>query len=71
MEVAHDAIMAYQGQVCCAGSRTYVHEDIYEKFIELAKEKAEKKVITDVLNPSCEHGPQVRNLKNYLFKHPC
>lgn len=57
--IAHDAIMAYQGQVCCAGSRTYVHEDIYEKFVELAKEKAEKKVIADVLNPNCEHGPQI------------
>lgn len=63
--------MAYQGQVCCAGSRTYVHEDIYEKFVELAKEKAEKKVIADVLNPNCEHGPQVSNLKNYWFKSSC
>lgn len=27
-------ILFNQGQVCCAGSRIFVHEDIYDKFIE-------------------------------------
>lgn len=27
-------ILFNQGQVCCAGSRIFVHEDIYEKFVE-------------------------------------
>lgn len=27
-------ILFNQGQVCCAGSRVFVHEDIYDKFIE-------------------------------------
>ena len=26
-------ILFNQGQVCCAGSRVFVHEDIYDKFI--------------------------------------
>lgn len=32
-------ILFNQGQVCCAGSRIFVHEDIYEKFIEDAVKK--------------------------------
>jgi aldehyde dehydrogenase (NAD+) len=29
-------ILFNQGQVCCAGSRAFVHEDIYDKFLEEA-----------------------------------
>lgn len=29
-------ILFNQGQVCCAGSRVFVHEDIYDKFVENA-----------------------------------
>ena len=29
-------ILFNQGQVCCAGSRVFVHEDIYDKFVETA-----------------------------------
>jgi len=57
--VAHEAIMAYQGQVCCAGSRTYVQEDVYDKFIEHAKKAAEERVISDTFAPGCQHGPQI------------
>lgn len=28
------------GQCCIAGSRTFVHESIYDKFVEKAKKKA-------------------------------
>ncbi|MDR3569401.1 MAG: aldehyde dehydrogenase [Syntrophobacteraceae bacterium] len=31
-------ILFNQGQVCCAGSRVFVHEDIYDKFIAEASE---------------------------------
>ncbi|WP_419785706.1 aldehyde dehydrogenase family protein [Pseudodesulfovibrio sp.] len=31
-------ILFNQGQVCCAGSRAFVHEDIYDDFIEAAAE---------------------------------
>ena len=27
-------ILFNQGQVCCAGSRIFVHEDIYDKFVQ-------------------------------------
>ncbi len=29
-------ILFNQGQVCCAGSRAFVHEDIYDRFVEAA-----------------------------------
>ena len=64
--VAHEAIMAYQGQVCCAGSRTYVQEDIYDKFIEHAKKAAEERVISDTFAPGCQHGPQVYTYYVYI-----
>ena len=35
-------IMYNQGEVCSAGSRVYVHEDIYDIFIEKLTERAEK-----------------------------
>lgn len=34
VEQAHFGLFFNQGQVCCAGSRTYVHEAIYDEFIE-------------------------------------
>lgn len=35
-------ILFNQGQVCCAGSRVFVHEDIYDKFIEDAVKAFDK-----------------------------
>lgn len=32
-------ILFNQGQVCCAGSRVFVHEDIYDRFVEEAVKK--------------------------------
>ena len=32
-------ILFNQGQVCCAGSRVFVHEDIYDRFVEEAVAK--------------------------------
>lgn len=34
VEQAHFGLFFNQGQVCCAGSRTYIHENIYDEFIE-------------------------------------
>ncbi len=35
-------ILFNQGQVCCAGSRVFVHEDIYDKFVAEAVQAFEK-----------------------------
>ncbi len=34
IEGVHIGILFNQGQVCCAGSRLFVHEDIHDKFVE-------------------------------------
>lgn len=34
VEHAHQALFYNQGQVCCAGSRTFVEEKVYDEFVE-------------------------------------
>ncbi|PIA62100.1 hypothetical protein AQUCO_00200240v1 [Aquilegia coerulea] len=47
VEQAHFALFFNQGQCCCAGSRTFVHESVYDEFVEKAKARALKRVIGD------------------------
>lgn len=42
-----------------AGSRTYVQEGIYDKFIERAMEMAKAKKVGDPFSEGCENGPQI------------
>jgi len=58
-ETAHAALFANHGQNCCAGSRTFVHEDIYDKFVEKAVENALKRKVGDPWNSETEQGPQI------------
>jgi aldehyde dehydrogenase (NAD+) len=51
------------GQCCCAGSRLFVHEDIYDEFIKKFKESASKIKLGDPLSPDSQHGPLVDNLQ--------
>ena len=48
-----------QGQCCTAGSRTFVHESVYDKFVQKATELARKRVIGDTFDSQTQHGPQV------------
>ena len=50
-----------QGQCCCAGSRTLVHESVYDEFVEKAKARALKRVVGDPFKKGIEQGPQVRS----------
>ena len=56
---SHAAIMNNHGQNCCAGSRTFVHEAIYDKFVEHCKAAAEKRVVGDPWDDLTQQGPQV------------
>ena len=61
-------ILFNQGQVCCAGSRVFVHEDIYDKFLEDAV-KAFNTVDVDVpWKPETQMGSQIneRQLEKIL-----
>ncbi len=56
---AHNAIMANHGQNCCAGSRTFVQEGIYDQFVEISKTMAENRIVGDPWEDMTMQGPQV------------
>ncbi|XP_061372307.1 benzaldehyde dehydrogenase, mitochondrial-like isoform X1 [Gastrolobium bilobum] len=59
VELAHFALFFNQGQCCCAGSRTFVHERVYDEFVEKAKARALKRVVGDPFKGGIEQGPQI------------
>jgi len=48
-----------QGQVCCAGSRLFLHEDVKDEFLERFKERAGRVKVGDPLDKNTQMGPQV------------
>nr|XP_021201072.2 aldehyde dehydrogenase, mitochondrial [Helicoverpa armigera] len=59
VEAAHFALFFNMGQCCCAGSRTFVEDKIYDKFVELSAERAKRRVVGDPFKPDTEQGPQI------------
>jgi len=51
------------GQCCCAGSRMFVHEDIYDKFVAKFKEAALKMKVGNGYNADSDHGPIVDKIQ--------
>ncbi|KAK3680684.1 aldehyde dehydrogenase (NAD(P)(+)) ald5 [Vermiconidia calcicola] len=51
------------GQCCCAGSRIYVQESIYDEFIKRFKDRASKNVVGDPFAKDTFQGPQVSQLQ--------
>ncbi|MBE2985516.1 aldehyde dehydrogenase family protein [Campylobacter sp. RM9344] len=52
-------ILFNQGQVCCAGSRIFVEEKFYDKFMEAAVKKFANIKVGDPLDPNTQMGAQV------------
>ena len=52
-------ILFNQGQVCCAGSRVFVHEDIYDRFVEEAVAAFDKVKVGLPWIPDTQMGSQV------------
>lgn len=52
-------ILFNQGQVCCAGSRVFVQEGIYDQFVAAAVEAFNKVTVGDPLDPNTQMGAQV------------
>lgn len=59
VQITHDAIFPSQGQTCCAGTRTYVHEKIYNEFVTKAVALAKARKIGDPFEEATQHGPQI------------
>ncbi|TLD24152.1 hypothetical protein PspLS_06507 [Pyricularia sp. CBS 133598] len=51
------------GQCCCAGSRIYVQEGVYDKFVAAFKERAQKNKVGDPFKEDTFQGPQVSELQ--------
>src|ERR687893_1698257 len=48
-----------QGQVCCAGSRLFLHEEVKDEFLERFRERAQRVKVGDPLDKNTQMGPQV------------
>jgi aldehyde dehydrogenase (NAD+) len=59
VEGAHFGLFFNHGQCCCAGSRVFVEEKIYDQFVEKSGARARKRTVGDPFDPLTEQGPQV------------
>ncbi len=59
VEGAHMGLFSNQGQSCCAGSRVFVEEGVYERFVKKSIDRAQKRVVGDPFDPRTELGPLV------------
>lgn len=59
VETAHFALFFNMGQCCCAGSRTFIEEKIYDKFVKMSAERAKKRSLGNPFDAKFEQGPQV------------
>ena len=59
MKESHNALFMNMGQVCTAGSRTFVQDEIYDEFVKRAVELAKQRPIGNPWDESNDSGPQV------------
>jgi len=59
VEGSHFALFFNQGQCCCAGSRAFVEEKVYDEFVERSAERAKRRRVGNPLDSQTEQGPQV------------
>ncbi|XP_064458343.1 aldehyde dehydrogenase, mitochondrial-like [Ornithodoros turicata] len=59
VEIAHNAVFPNMGQCCCAGTRTFVQEGIYDTFVAKAAALAAKRVVGDPFDEKTVQGPQI------------
>ncbi|KAI4486289.1 hypothetical protein M0802_012394 [Mischocyttarus mexicanus] len=59
VETAHSALFFNMGQCCCAGSRTFVEEKIYDEFVEKSAKRAQSRIVGNPFNENTEQGPQI------------
>ncbi len=45
-----------QGEVCCASTRLYAHEDIYDEFVDLLVKRCNSVKLGDIMDPETQMG---------------
>jgi len=48
-----------QGQCCCAGSRLFVQDAVYDQFVDRLASKVKDRKLGDPFDPATQQGPQV------------
>jgi len=56
---AHFGLYFNQGQCCCAGSRLFVQEKVYDKVVEKITAMNKARHLGNPLDPTTEQGPQI------------
>src|SRR5262249_45249829 len=59
VEGAYFGLFFNQGQCCCAGSRLFVQDAIYDEFVHKVTAKAKGRKVGDPFNIETQQGPQV------------
>ncbi|XP_006009078.1 aldehyde dehydrogenase X, mitochondrial [Latimeria chalumnae] len=59
VQECHEALFFNMGQCCCAGSRTFVEESIYNEFLERTIEKAKERKVGNPFELDTKQGPQI------------
>lgn len=59
VEGAYFGLFFNQGQCCVAGSRLFVEEKVYDRFVEKMLAKTRSRKVGDPFDPATEQGPQV------------
>jgi len=59
VETSHFALFFNQGQCCCAGSRTFVEESIYDEFVKRSVIRARNRTVGDPMSQTTQQGPQI------------
>lgn len=62
-EAALEGVVYNNGQSCCAVERIYVHENVYDEFVEAYTQQAEKMKIGDPMDKTTDIGPLSRKVQ--------
>ncbi|HTY85191.1 MAG TPA: aldehyde dehydrogenase family protein [Silvibacterium sp.] len=63
IEGCHFGVFFNQGQVCCAGSRLFVEEKVYDEFVEKSVARAKRRTVGNPFDAGTEQGPQIDDVQ--------
>jgi aldehyde dehydrogenase (NAD+) len=63
IEGSHFALFFNQGQACCAGSRLFVEDRVYDEFVDKSVARASRRTVGDPFDANTEQGPQIDSIQ--------